>query len=115
MHELFETSGLNFTLLWLYRVFDVLRFVCSHISYISLLFVNLTVFIFQCVRQIHGCKEGHIVCCLQIWDNPRGFLVKISLAFIVDLNEITYELVHKTSFKSLSMNMYLTKQISKSK
>ena len=74
--------------------------------YIPLLFVNLTVFLFQCVRQIHGCKEGHLVCCLQIWDNPRGFLVKSLLAFIFDLNEITCELVQRTSFKSLLINMY---------
>ena len=79
--------------------------------YIPLLFVNLTVFIFQCVRQIHGCKEEHLDCCLQIWDNPRGFLVKSLLAFIFDLNEITCGSVHKTSFLSLSMNMYLTKNI----
>ena len=62
--------------------------------YIPLLFVNLTVFLYQ----IHGCKEEHLVCCLQIWDNPRGFLVKYLLAFIFDLNEITPALIHKTSF-----------------
>ena len=99
--------------------------ICSKlkICYIPLLFVNLTGFLFQCIRQIHDCKEGHFVCCLQIWDNPGGFLVKFLLAFIFYLNEITCESVHKTNFKksinkkikSLSMNMYLSKQISKSK
>ena len=64
---------------------------------ISLIFVNLKVCIFKCVRKIYGCKEGHLDCCLQIWDNPQGFLVKSLLAFIFYLNEITPASIHKTS------------------
>ena len=86
--------------------FDDDRYViCSKIFYRPLLFVNLTVFLFQCVRQIHGYKEGHLVCCLQIWDNPRGVLVKSLLAFIFDLNEITCGTVHKTSI-IINENVY---------
>ena len=107
MHELCETSGQ----MWLYRVFDEDRcFVCSKIFYIPLLFVNLLVFLFQYVKQIHGCKEGDLVCCLQIWDNPQGFLVKSLLAFIFYLNENTCGSVHKTSILIIIMKMYFTKK-----
>ena len=101
MHELCEKGGQNFILLWLIYVRFLIYFdedrcvICSKIFYIPLLFVHLTVFLFQCVRQIIGCKERHRVCCLQICDNPRGFLVKSLLASIFD--EITCELIHKTS------------------